>query len=488
VGGVTRALGYGYNAAGQLAQTVLPSGATIAFGYNTNGQLTSLTLNGSTTILNGITYDPFGPITGWSWGNGTTVSRDFDIDGKVTQVDNANGASLKNYAYDDAFRITGISDAGSSALSWTYGYDSLDRLNAATSTGTTQGWTYDANGNRLTESGSTPSTYTNSATSNRVSSISGSLPRTYGYDVVGNTLSYGTATFTYNNRGRMATATNVGTTATYTYNAFGQRVRRATSSATTVYLYDEAGHLAGEYTSTGALIQETVWLGDIPVATLRPDGSGGVLLYYVHTDHLNTPRLVTDVSNNIRWRWDSDPFGTTQPNQNPSGLGMFEYNLRFPGQQYDAVVGLHYNYFRDYDPAVGRYVESDPIGLEGGLNTYTYVGSMPSMAIDASGLMPGSNTRKVPCDKKDSDACQEDCWRKGGIYRGCFYVEVARIRKATNKEWVPIIWDWKRTGIECRCLDKDTAACAAVLGTILYWTISEGSRVVFPPRNAVPIL
>jgi RHS repeat-associated protein len=386
VGGVTLSIGYGYNASGQLSSTVLPSGSTLGFGYNTNGQVTSLTLNGSTTILNAITYDPFGPITSWTWGNGTAASRAFDTDGKITQVDNASGASLKNYAYDDAFRITGIADAGSSALSWTYGYDLLDRLNSASKTGTTQGWTYDANGNRLTETGSSPSTYTNAGTSNRVSSISGSLPRTYAYDAAGNTLSYAGATFTYNNRGRMVTATNGGVTATYTYNALGQRIKRTASGITTLYVYDEAGHLAGEYTSTGALIQETVWLGDIPVATLRPNGSGGVIVYYVHADHLNTPRLVTDTSNNLRWKWDSDPFGATQPNENPASLGAFTYNLRFPGQQYDAVVGLHYNYFRDYDPASGRYSQSDPIGLGGGINTYGYVSANPVMSIDPRGL------------------------------------------------------------------------------------------------------
>jgi len=111
----------------------------------------------------------------------------------------------------------------------------------------------------------------------------------------------------------------------------------------------------------------------MPVATLRSNGAGGVILYYVHTDHLNTPRLVTDTANNIRWRWDSDPFGTTLPDENPSGLGLFTYNLRFPGQQYDSVVGLNYNYFRDYDLGTGRYLQSDPIGLGGGLNTYLYV-------------------------------------------------------------------------------------------------------------------
>ena len=385
-GGVTLSLGYGYNASGQLSSTTLPSGATISYGYNANGQPASLTLNSSTTILSSITYDPFGPITSWLWGNGSSANRAFDTDGKVTQVDNANGASLKNYAYDDAFRITGLSDAGDSALSWTYGYDALDRLNAASKTGTTQGWTYDGNGNRLTQTGSSPSTYTNSSTSNRVNSISGSLSRTYAYDAAGNTLSFAGATFTYNNRGRMASASNVGVTATYTYNALGQRIKRTAFGVTTLFAYDEAGHLIGEYSSSGALIQETVWLGDTPVATLRPNGSGGVVLYYVHADHLNTPRLITDTSNNIRWRWDSDPFGTTLPNENPASLGVFAYDLRFPGQQYDAVLGLNYNYFRDYDPAVGRYAESDPIGLGGGINTFSYAESDPSASADPLGL------------------------------------------------------------------------------------------------------
>jgi RHS repeat-associated protein len=112
-------------------------------------------------------------------------------------------------------------------------------------------------------------------------------------------------------------------------------------------------------------------------------------MYYVHADHLNTPRLVTDTSSNIRWRWDSDPFGTSIPNENPASLGAFIFNLRFPGQQYDPVVGLHYNYFRDYDPAVGRYVQSDPIGLRGGINTYAYARSVPTMRTDRFGLLPG---------------------------------------------------------------------------------------------------
>lgn len=87
------------------------------------------------------------------------------------------------------------------------------------------------------------------------------------------------------------------------------------------------------------------------------------------------------------WRWDqAEPFGTYPANENPSGLGAFEFNLRFDGQYFDKETGLHYNYFRDYDPAIGRYVQSDPIGLAGGLNTYAYVKGNPLRYRDPMGL------------------------------------------------------------------------------------------------------
>jgi RHS repeat-associated protein len=86
------------------------------------------------------------------------------------------------------------------------------------------------------------------------------------------------------------------------------------------------------------------------------------------------------------WTWFSDPFGTTAINSNPQGAGTFTYNLRFPGQLFDADTGLSYNMARDYDPAVGRYAESDPIGLKGGTNTYAYVLDDPIMSVDPLGL------------------------------------------------------------------------------------------------------
>jgi RHS repeat-associated protein len=86
------------------------------------------------------------------------------------------------------------------------------------------------------------------------------------------------------------------------------------------------------------------------------------------------------------WKWDSDAFGSTAANENPSALGTFNYNPRFPGQYYDKESTFHYNYFRDYNPKTGRYLQSDPIGLAGGINTYGYVRSNPIRWSDPLGL------------------------------------------------------------------------------------------------------
>jgi RHS repeat-associated protein len=115
----------------------------------------------------------------------------------------------------------------------------------------------------------------------------------------------------------------------------------------------------------------------------------------------------------VVWSWDSDPFGATAPNENPSGLGTFSFNLRFPGQYYDQETGLNYNMARDYDPAVGRYVESDPLGLKAGVNTYAYVRDSPISYNDPTGLEAST----VQCDGNgnyeivnlDKNSCTSEC-------------------------------------------------------------------------------
>ena len=122
---------------------------------------------------------------------------------------------------------------------------------------------------------------------------------------------------------------------------------------------------------------------------LAPEAFAQQLLY-VHADHLNTPRLVTNGSGTPVWRWDqTEPFGDNLPNEDPDGNSILGHMpLRFPGQYFDKETNLHYNYFRDYDPAIGRYVQSDPIGLWGGLNTYLYVEGNPLTTADPTGRIP----------------------------------------------------------------------------------------------------
>ena len=111
-------------------------------------------------------------------------------------------------------------------------------------------------------------------------------------------------------------------------------------------------------------------------------------VYYFHNDHLGTPQAITDATGRKVWEAEYDPFGKAIVNQDPDGDGQnVVNNLRFPGQYYDAETGLHYNNHRDYDPATGRYLQPDPIGLEGGPNLYSYVQNNPLVFIDPDGLM-----------------------------------------------------------------------------------------------------
>jgi RHS repeat-associated protein len=162
-----------------------------------------------------------------------------------------------------------------------------------------------------------------------------------------------------------------------------------------VYAYDEAGKQIGEYNANLIANYETVYLGTTPVAVLTPARTGTspnfvytTSTHYAYADQIDTVRAITRNSDNkLRWKWDAaDPFGTAAPSNNPQTLGVFTFNQRFPGKTYDQESNLHYNYFSDYDPRIGRYVQSDPIGLARGVNTYAYVEGDPVSSTDPRAL------------------------------------------------------------------------------------------------------
>jgi YD repeat-containing protein len=267
VGSVTKSVGYGYTN-DDMTSVVTPSGQTITYGY-TNHRITSIKVN-STTLLSGVTYDPFGPATGWTWSNNSVSSHSYDQDGNPSEIitPSYSGPITNVYTVDAASRITNITENTSSE---TFTYDLLDRVTSSSTR--SNGYSYDANSNRTVTTGQGSFTEVASTTSNRLVSTTGTYVRTYGYDSAGNTTSFTGDVFTFNQRGRMSSAM-VGTATTiYLYDALSQMIQKVGPAGTTIFVYDEAGHLLGEYSSTGALIEETIWSEDRPVATLRPNGS-----------------------------------------------------------------------------------------------------------------------------------------------------------------------------------------------------------------------
>jgi RHS repeat-associated protein len=427
IGSKTFTVGYTWGDSGsaldKLTAITYPSGSRVNYSYDAYGSVSGITVNpvnangqgvsGTTqTLLSGITYNADNQITGWLWSDGKPRTIGYDSVGMVASYTlgdpNGTGAAagvLRTITRDAAGRITGYSHTNNgiavTGLAQTFGYDDLDRLTAASQGTSSTQYSYDATGNRTAKT-IAGSTYSNtvSATSNRVTQVQDVLgTATIGYDAAGNTVGDGSFTYTYSDRGRMASVTTASGTVSYLYNGLGQRVQKSgpaalVASGAGYFVYDEAGQPLGEYDATGAPLYETVYLASMPVGAVKITGSAATgdlvaSVYNISADHINTPRVITKQDQTIAWRWDSaEAFGATAPDQNPNSLGTFAYNQRFPGQVFDAETGLFQNWNREYNGRTGRYIQSDPVGLRGGINTFAYVRSNPTSLTDPYGLQP----------------------------------------------------------------------------------------------------
>ncbi|HHM5506641.1 TPA: RHS repeat domain-containing protein, partial [Pseudomonas aeruginosa] len=273
-----------------------------------------------------------------------------------------------------------------------YQYDPLDRLTEERGVQGGRSYAYDAVGNRTQRSdnpasGGTASSqdYQYAPDSNRLTAIGAQAVTS---DAAGNlTQDRAARKLAYDAQGRLQSVSLDGQqVAEYRYNALGQRIVKLTPESVTTYLYGPDGQLLGEAEHDGSgrklRAQYYLWLDSLPLATIDADYDaqgkvGNPTLLYLHGDHLDTPRLATDASGQIAWQWQSDAFGRGEA----LSQGSTQVNLRFPGQYYDAESGLHYNYFRDYDPETGRYVESDPVETLRKLNNpeMTFLNSGESM-------------------------------------------------------------------------------------------------------------
>ncbi|PIF75062.1 RHS repeat-associated protein [Variovorax sp. 54] len=474
-GGVQQ-VSYGYNANGTLASIGYPNGATLAHQYDATGRLAGLNWNGSPLVTGIAWNPLGQPTAWqWAFAAAppasVAASRVYDTAGRLTGTEFSSyvyaaagritGLTQNLYRPGDADPMHTTVANGN--VTWSVGYSPVGRITGFDATSNTASFGYDANGNRASSTRvlggqSTQRTYTVGAASNRLTGFAQTINGasntsvTYGYNANGDLVTDGLRSYAYDAEGRLAAATtgatDISPTTRYAHNALGQRVfkteplyppsqgdeadpgfmqsliaffTRLWSPATNqaeqqgyTYVYDEQGTLIAEVgsggTNSGGQTQY-IYLptanGPMPIAAVINGAT-----YAVHSDHLNTPRKLTDVSGQAVWQWGYSAFGEDKPttarnrfadldvtpNPGTTGVSEVKFNLRYPGQYADEESGLFYNGYRTYVPTIGRYTQGDPIGLDGGWNRFGYVDGDPLSYVDPEGLAggPPRSTPRVP--------------------------------------------------------------------------------------------
>jgi RHS repeat-associated protein len=405
------------------------------------------------TLLSGATYYPFGPVNRWTYGNGRILRRSlnqnyqpgfiedtapggisegywFDAVGNLESLRKADQAdpARKTYGYDGLNRLTQVRDGASNAVLQAYAYDKTGNRTSKQNAGATTAYSYTANSHLLSSVGTVTRVYDTVGNTTRIGAGSASGGGSGGGDspvepmpgpgdpgpgnpnpppeteATGGT-SAATAfdatsvvrEFIYDDANRMRQVKHDGAVAMhYLYNGKGEQVYKTGSDKTITTVYDESGRWIGDYDANGQPIQQAIWLDDLPVGLLVGAGVNQKL-YYIEADALGTPRVIIDPDRNVAvWRWDlaGEAFGDSAQSEDVDGDGTaLVFDMRMPGQRWDNATGMSYNYFRDYDPSTGRYSQSDPIGLDGGISTYGYVGGNPLTFTDPEGL---NGRRGVP--------------------------------------------------------------------------------------------
>ena len=429
---------------GQLVKMTYPDGTEARYAWQ-DGKLRTVTVyrgGVSTLVVNAALYTPFGTLERFNDRNGAVRLYSYDSDGRRTAVSGPYSGGL---AYNLRDEIAALSGSGTSTVQ----YDDGSRVRDVQQVNLSGVFTYDVNGNRTssTYAGSTTATYNLAGGSNRLNSISSSSgPRYFDYDNAGNLLRDRRAGYTDCHRydsfdrvtgfdrflGELACTSAAGNVSNgqYRFNALNQRAYKNSAGVSTRFVYGLSGELLYELSSTGEA-RSHVWFGGQMVAISRSDG-----VFTVYSDHLGRPKAVVDSGSQLKWSATNRAFEREVSFDTFGGL-----NVGFPGQYLDAESGLWQNWHRTYDSSIGRYTQSDPIGLAGGINTYAYVGGNPISNVDPTGLLcnwtqsTGSYSCYDPMGNyyasgkgyagagvhKDSPGSQ-NIYKQGPLPKGCYKV------------------------------------------------------------------
>ena len=433
---VTGAVTMEYDANERLTRIVYPKGRGFTYTYDAVGRVTERTMLGgspsSATATQRYTYDSFGrlsrvtdgdgnpyitnaydPTTGWlltqTYGNGTVVSNAYDILGRTvgiyhsrtggSPVQNGNAPAARStiaffeYAYDaDGKCISQTTAEGTES----YTYDADGQLTSVTyPDGTSETFTYDAVGNRISRTGDSPvqnESYTVNNLNQYTEIVNAQAARsTMTYDLDGNLTSRtdadGTTTYTYDTLNRLIAVTNDAKNIHWSceYDVFGNRVSVTDNGTTTERLFVQGSlpSVAAEYQGN-TLKKCYVLVGAVRLADISGTGGSPVQnTRYYHSDLLGSARLLTDGSGATKGTRSFKAFGETRVSTGETTDAGYVGTL---GVETD-LTGLLFMRNRYYDVGMGRFMQMDPIGLNAGdVNVYRYCGNEVCTKYDLEGL------------------------------------------------------------------------------------------------------
>lgn len=372
---------YGYDGANQLTTTTYPSGLTVNYTYNA-GLLSGISTSAGGSLVSNISYQSLNGLpVAWNIPGGQ-VNANYSVDGLMTGFsDNTMNQAITT---DGIGNITAVNDPTNS-VNISANYTNANQLTTGSINGIDIDYRYESNLNIfLKRDAGTGPQFSYGQFTNKLTQY---ITPTYQYFTVtndgnGNVVTDNKGSYAYDLKNNMKLVNTTTGTGTYTFNALNQRVTKTVNGITTYFVYNENHQLIGEYDGNNNLVAEHVYFGLRPVGVYKNSQ-----MYTVHTDYLGTPRIITDSGNSVVWKW----LNLTANGNNLPSIQNITYNLRFSGQYFDNESLLHYNYYRTYNPETGRYMQSDPIGLAAGANTYNYIGGNPLSGVDPLGLYSGQD-------------------------------------------------------------------------------------------------